>query len=159
MNRLKNVTVLASGLLVMACVNPNQPTPIPNTQTQTTTVNINPGNGPGVGVPSPGGQCPAVTSVGNGLLGTGGVRTATIKVNQSITLDTTPKSNNLIRPTPCDDLSRPSWTIAQSALVCELNNSFVYTPQVTGKSQGQCSITASVDGVKSDQPIVITVVP
>lgn len=113
--------------------------------------------GPGAS-PSPG-TCGPVTEVTNGLLGTGGVKNATLRLGppaQSVPLDTTPNRNS---DEHCNSFRRVAWSVTQGTVACRLDNPESYTPTVTAAGLGTCVIRASVNGVSAQEPITINVVP
>lgn len=153
--RLWTVAFLAA--LTLGCVdNPTAPTP-PTEVSVDVTQNVNIGQIPGGASPSPApGTCGPVTEVTNGLLGAGGVKNATIRVNQSIPLDVTPNKN---RDEHCNSFRRVAWQITQASLVCRLDNAESYTPNLTGVAVGTCVVRASVENVTANEPITVTVNP
>lgn len=151
---------LAALAFTAACV-PQGPTDPGDTiinNTNTNTNNNGQGQGGGNGAsPSPG-TCGPVTEVTNGLLGTGGVKNATLRLGppaQSVPLDTTPNRNS---DEHCNTFRRVAWSVTQGTVVCRLDNPESYTPTVTAAGLGGCVIRASVNGVSAAEPITINVV-
>lgn len=147
------------GLMAYACV-PQGPTSPDGDVIVTQNVNVGQGgggtSGPGGGA-SPG-SCNPVASIGNALLGTGGVRTAEIRVGQSIPLDATPRdSQNQIRPDACNTATPILWRLNPTAGICSLNNETTYTPTLTGVAIGRCEAFASIGSVVAQVPVVVNV--
>jgi hypothetical protein len=160
MNRWVHMLVLAAvaASLSVGCQQPPPTSPditIVNTNTNTTNTG-GPGSNPAAS-PSPG-TCGPVVEVTNGLLGAGGVKSASLRVGDparnSVTLDTTPNKN---ADEHCNAFRAVRWTVTQSVQVCELNNPESYTPIVTARAVGTCVIRASIAGVAATEPITITV--
>ncbi len=104
------------------------------------------------------GACNPVASLGASLLGTGGVRTADIRVGQSVTLDTTPKdAQNQIRPDACNAATPVLWRLNPTAGICSLNNETSYTPTLTGVGVGKCEAFSQIGGVTAAIPVVVNV--
>jgi hypothetical protein len=145
-------------LAVVACVpQPTDPGDIVITNNTTNTNNNGQGANPAAS-PSPG-SCGPVTEVTNGLLGTGGVKNATLRLGppaQSVPLDTTPNRNV---DEQCNSFRRVAWSVTQGTVVCRLDNPESYTPTVTAAGLGTCVIRASISGVSASEPITINVVP
>ena len=122
-----------------------------------TATNSSGGSGaPGTGA-SPG-ACNPVASLGVSLLGTGGVRTADIRVGQTITLDTTPRdANNQIRPDACNVATPVQWRLNPTAGICSLNNDTSYTPTLTGVGAGKCEAFSQIGSVVATVPVVVNV--
>lgn len=150
--------LLTVGLIFFAGCTPVQPTPTPDGDTiVTTNVNVGTGGGTPGGTASPG-TCNPPASIGNSLLGTGGVRTATIKVGQSIPLDATIKdANNQIRPDACNAATPVLWRLNPTAGICSLNNETTYTPTLTGVGVGRCEAFASTGSIVAPISVVVNV--
>jgi hypothetical protein len=160
---VRRVAIVALCLLTgLACVpQPTDPTDGGDTVVNVNqNVNVGQGSGPGGTNPSPSpGTCGPVTEVTNGLLGTGGVKNATLRLGppaQSVPLDTTPNRNS---DEHCNSFRRVAWSVTQGTVVCRLDNVESYTPTVTAAGLGTCVIRASVNGVSATEPITINVVP
>lgn len=147
----------ALALVALACVNPNEPTPDGDV---IVTQNVNVGQG-GQGGTTPGGTpgtCNPPASIGNALLGTGGVRTADIRVGQSIPLDATIRdANNQIRPDACNAATPVLWRLTPTSGICSLSNETTYTPTLTGVGVGRCEAFASTGSVVAQIPVVVNV--
>lgn len=115
------------------------------------------GTGGGQGTPGSG-TCNPVASLGVSVLGTGGIRTADIRVGQSITLDSTPKdANNQIRPDSCNVATAILWRLNPTAGICSLNNETSYTPTLTGVGVGRCEAFSQIGSVTAAIPVVVNV--
>ncbi len=147
------VAALSFGCVPQGPTDPNGGDIVINNNT-TNTNNNGQGQGGGNGAsPSPG-TCGPVTEVTNGLLGTGGVKNASLRVGQSVPLDTTPNRN---ADEHCNAFRPVRWAVTQSTVVCEINNPESYTPVVTAKAPGVCVIRASIAGVSATEPITVSV--
>ena len=151
-----------ASLAVLGCVpQPTEPTGgdiviTNNNSNQNNNGQGGPGGGTGAS-PSPG-TCGPVTEVTNGLLGTGGVKNATLRLGppaQSVPLDTTPNRNV---DEHCNAFRRVAWSVTQGTVACRLDNPESYTPTVTAAGLGVCVIRASINGVSAQEPITINVV-
>lgn len=122
-------------------------------------VNIGQGGTTGTGPGSTGsGTCNPVASLGVALLGTGGVRTADIRVGQTVTLDTTPRdAQNQIRPDACNAATPVLWRLNPTAGICSLNNESTYTPTLTGVGVGRCEAFSQIGSVTASIPVVVNV--
>jgi hypothetical protein len=148
------MVALVAAFGVAACVpqGPTDPGDITIVNTNTNNTNTGGTSNPQAS-PSPG-TCGPVVEVTNGILGTGGVKNASLKVGQSQTLDTTPNKN---ADEHCNAFRPVSWAVTQSVEVCRLNNRESYTPVVTAVTAGTCVIRATIGGVSASEPITITV--
>jgi hypothetical protein len=150
------------GLVVgtsMACQIPQPNDPDGGDVIVTQNVNVGQGGGTGGGQGTPGtGSCNPIASAGVALLGTGGVRTADIRIGQSITLDTTPRdANNQIRPDSCNAATPVLWRLNPTAGICSLNNETTYTPTLTGVGVGRCEAFSQFGSVTASIPVVVNV--
>jgi hypothetical protein len=144
------------GLVVFAGCVPEQPTLPDITITNTNTNSQGGGSQPGGGA-SPG-TCNPIASAGVALLGTGGVRTADIRIGQTITLDTTPRdAQNQIRPDSCNAATPVLWRLNPTAGICSLNNETTYTPTLTGVGVGRCEAFSQFGSITASIPVVVNV--
>jgi hypothetical protein len=150
---------LAALAFTAACV-PQGPT-IPDGGDVIVNQNVNVGQGGQTGGGQGGtgsGACNPVASLGASLLGTGGVRTADIRIGQTVTLDTTPKdAQNQIRPDACNAATPVLWRLNPTAGICSLNNETTYTPTLTGVGVGRCEAFSQIGSVTAAIPVVVNV--
>lgn len=154
------VTVLGVVLAGYGCV--PQPTDPTSDGDVIVNQNVNIGQTPGGtgGTGTTPGSCNPVASLGVALLGTGGVRTADIRVGQSVTLDTTPRdAQNQTRPDSCNVATPVLWRLNPTAGICSLNNETTYTPTLTGVGVGRCEAFSQIGSVTASIPVVVNVRP
>ncbi len=154
--------LLTAALIAAGCA-PTAPTPPPPPNIVLSCIGNSCNVGPtGTASPAPGGPASgcAIASVGNSLHGTseqGGIRAATLAVNETRTLDTTPKGpDGRVLADNCP-IAPVSWSISQAVASCSLNSSSVYTPVLKALREGTCELRATVGTVTASEPIVITV--
>jgi hypothetical protein len=153
------VLAAIAAALTFACVpQPTDPTPSGDVIVNQN-VNIGQTGTTGGGQGGTGsGTCNPVASLGVALLGTGGVRSADIRVGQSVTLDTTPKdAQNQIRPDSCNAATPVLWRLNPTAGICSLNNETTYTPTLTGVGVGKCEAFSQIGSVTAAVPVVVNV--
>jgi len=157
--RLARLAVVALLFVGSACT-PYAPTPTSDGDVivnQNVTVGQGGSTGGGQGTPGSG-TCNPVASLGVSLLGTGGLRTADIRVGQSVTLDSTPRdSQNQIRPDSCNVATPILWRLNPTAGICSLNNETTYTPTLTGIGVGKCEAFSQIGSVTASIPVAVNV--
>ena len=147
-----------ASLAVLGCV-PQGPTDPGDITVQGGDVTVTVGGQGGTGGTTPtNGTCNPPASIGAAVLGTGGIRTADIRVGQTITLDSTIKdANNQIRPDACNLATPVLWRLNPVSGICSLNNETSYTPTLTGVGVGRCEAFSQVGNITSPSPVVVNV--